>query len=338
MLNQDFIKTSEGFIVVCDDSGIIKQVVHNNTEFPSIKESNSIGELFKRDNYFRVLEFLSLVKVKKLVSGWEFLIDEKKEVLIFQLSAMLFDDRLIVIGSQISMYMMTLIRHLMEINNEQTNKLRSLIKEQENLLANPDNQLLEDFTRMNNELITIQRELAHKNQQLEKLNNEITAMSVTDPLTGLLNRRGFFQKANQSWKQACRYNREMSIIMFDIDYFKRINDAHGHDVGDEVLVGIAERCQDNIRLADILCRYGGEEFCLLLPETNLDDAYKVAEKLRNRTAVSFDTLAGDLSLTISLGVATRKASMQNIEELITKADQALYQAKDGGRNQTFIDQ
>lgn len=335
---QDFIQSSVGFVIVCDESGIIKEVVHNDTAFPTIKENHKLGELFKRDNYFRVLEFLSLVKEEKLVCNWEFLIDDENEISIFQLSATLIDNRIVVLGSQISMEMMALIRYLMEINNTQTNKLRYLIKKQENPLANPDNQILENFTKMNNELITIQRELTHKNLLLEKLNAKVTALAITDSLTGLLNRRGFFQKANQSWEQACRYNRNMSLIMFDLDYFKIINDTHGHDVGDEVLVEIAKRCKDNIRLADILCRYGGEEFCLLLPEINLDDAYKVAEKLRKEAACSYATSAGGLCLSVSLGVAARQDHMQKLEELITIADQALYKAKEGGRNQTYIHQ
>lgn len=167
-------------------------------------------------------------------------------------------------------------------------------------------------------------ELAESQLKLEKL-------LVTDFLTGVYNRRFLFSELNLLKSSSERYSTCFSIIMVDLDHFKSVNDTLGHQVGDRVLSKIGKFFTDTLRTSDIVGRYGGEEFMLILPHTDEESAYKCAERLRIRIgAMDFGI---DLPVTISCGVAQFEHGM-TIEELILKADTLLYSAKDNGRNRT----
>ena len=159
-------------------------------------------------------------------------------------------------------------------------------------------------------------------------------LAYQDGLTGLTNRRRLFELGEIELERARRYSRALSAIMLDADHFKRVNDSYGHAVGDLVLRELAQCCLSSLRDADLVGRYGGEEFVILLPETLLPDACLFAERLRHTVAAQSITIAGQssLSITISIGVAVLDEDMPNLEKLIEAADQALYQAKQHGRN------
>ena len=162
----------------------------------------------------------------------------------------------------------------------------------------------------------------------------VQRMAMTDALTGLYNRRHFFVTAQQEFERAKRYHHALSIIMLDIDHFKTVNDTRGHAVGDQVLRGFAKLMQDNQRAADIIGRIGGEEFAILLPETDLDNGHKAAERLR--LAIDkhdFETSAGQMHITASLGVAGMSHQADSsLQRTLDDADRALFQAKEAGRN------
>lgn len=165
------------------------------------------------------------------------------------------------------------------------------------------------------------------------LHAEMQELATTDTLTNLLNRHGFFELGRREVERAHRFRRKLSAVMFDIDHFKKVNDEHGHTVGDEILTLLAQRCRGELRAVDLLGRYGGEEFVALLAETSLGRAYSVAERLRLVVAEEpFETSAGDVEITISLGVAELSDSCASLKELIDCADKALYEAKSAGRN------
>ena len=157
--------------------------------------------------------------------------------------------------------------------------------------------------------------------------------SHRDGLTGVYNRRYLEETLSKEFNRAQRYGGSLSLIMIDIDDFKLINDNHGHLCGDEILRTTAKRLQGLIRQADTLGRYGGEEFGILLPETELSGAYDFAERIRSGVADAA-ILAGDIAIqmTISIGVAQHHDKMSRYEDLIRDADLALYEAKNGGRN------
>ena len=167
--------------------------------------------------------------------------------------------------------------------------------------------------------------------QQEKFQAEL--MARVDPLTGLNNRRAFYQIAKPVWSNALRNQREISVIELDIDRFKKINDTHGHACGDEVLITVATILTESARDGDVLVRWGGEEFILLLPETSLDAATALAERLRNLiSAVKLRYHGKEIRFTASFGVAQRMPQSDSMDELISAADDRLYQSKREGRN------
>jgi len=168
----------------------------------------------------------------------------------------------------------------------------------------------------------------------EHLLAEVQAMATIDWLTNLYNRRHFFRLGEDEIVRARRYRHPISVLMIDIDHFKAVNDTHGHTVGDEVLAAIASRLLGGLRQSDIAGRYGGEEFAVVLPETDVTSATQiVAERLRDAIAArTIDTARGPLQLTISVGVAGVDLEHEHLLDALGRADVALYAAKHGGRN------
>ena len=155
---------------------------------------------------------------------------------------------------------------------------------------------------------------------------------MQDPLTGCLNRRAFFERFEDEWSGISRYGYSLGCIMVDIDHFKLINDNHGHAVGDQVLQRLSEILKTTVRKTDSVCRYGGEEFCVLLPHTDINNTYNAAEKLRQTIEGS---MPANLSITASFGVSAYELHARSPQEMIDQADKALYAAKNNGRNRVI---
>ncbi len=184
------------------------------------------------------------------------------------------------------------------------------------------------------EMIGAQAAIALENAHLYE---QVQQLAITDELTGLFNRRGLFQLGQREVERALRFKRPLTAIMLDIDHFKNVNDSHGHPAGDRVLRALTECCRENVRTIDIVGRYGGEEFVLLLPETDLADAIPVAERLRVSAASASVSFGREhLQFTISLGVAELTSEIPNLAALIERADQAQYLAKQSGRNRVRV--
>lgn len=154
-------------------------------------------------------------------------------------------------------------------------------------------------------------------------------VSLTDGMTHLWNRRGFLQHLVREINRGQRHQRPLSLLMIDVDHFKDINDSNGHSIGDIALQKLSKVLLESVRSIDWVCRYGGDEFVILLPETGGDGAFDVAERIRT-------TVAEKLQLTVSLGLAFYPAHGQDPATLVEAADKALYSAKTRGRNQTAI--
>jgi diguanylate cyclase (GGDEF)-like protein len=168
------------------------------------------------------------------------------------------------------------------------------------------------------------------------MNAELAELAVTDALTGVHNRRHFMMRASEELKRCRRHKHSFGLLMIDADHFKRINDTLGHPQGDRVLVAIARTVRETLRETDLVARFGGEEFVVGLPETTLDHAAYVAEKLRS--AIEACVVEGmDRPFTVSIGVCAYPASKpESVEEMLELADAALYQAKTNGRNRVEI--
>jgi diguanylate cyclase (GGDEF)-like protein len=178
-------------------------------------------------------------------------------------------------------------------------------------------------------------------QSLREANEQIQLLSITDPLAGTFNRRYLNDQLLKEAERARRYDRPLSVIMADIDRFKRINDERGHASGDEVLKRFADLAKSIIRPSDWIARYGGEEFVIVLPETDANGAAIVAEKVRATCAdVPMPLSTGDLVVTSSFGVATLAKKVASLEAataaMMREADTALYTSKNAGRNRVTV--
>jgi len=204
--------------------------------------------------------------------------------------------------------------------------------------AGADDYLIKPFDK--NELlarVAIGNRILKLESDLRVALAEQQRLARNDELTGLLNRRYFMELAEREWAYAKRYVIPLSVVMLDIDHFKRINDTHGHKIGDQVLRKIALHCQNNLREVDIIGRYGGEEFIVFLPNTTDSGACVMADRLCKSIAnASFEISTGDLSVTVSLGVCTLTDDCKDLNTLIERADLALYEAKRTGRNRMIV--
>jgi len=183
------------------------------------------------------------------------------------------------------------------------------------------------------EIDALRNELAGLLNRLTDQNAELERLATTDGLTGLANRRRLFERLDQEVYRARRYGIALSVILLDIDHFKRVNDSWGHAVGDRVLREVARETQQLLHKTDLAGRYGGEEFVLLLPETDLAEAMSLAHRLNRhiaRTAFALER-GSSLSVTVSAGVAALFPD-ESSEALIQRADRALYRAKEMGRD------
>jgi len=173
----------------------------------------------------------------------------------------------------------------------------------------------------------------------KQLEEELERYAHVDFLTGLSSRRHFIELAELEFSRAARYDSPLSLLMMDIDFFKQINDTHGHSAGDIVLKKLAEVCGHTLRDVDLIGRIGGEEFAILLPETDKDEAIDVAERLRGELASAAVPLSSGglpLHFTVSIGLASLTTKDDNIDVLLSLADEALYAAKNSGRNKVSV--
>ncbi|WP_016952888.1 diguanylate cyclase [Anabaena sp. PCC 7108] len=188
-------------------------------------------------------------------------------------------------------------------------------------------------------------ELKYSRQKLKKLLHEqgelvkkLEKLANTDPLTEIWNRRYLLMIAEQEIKRSQRYYLPFSVLLIDIDYFKRINDTFGHSIGDEVIIFMTKTVFSCLRQVDSFGRFGGEEFVVLLPETDIHGAIIVAERIRENINNQY-IFVGEkkVSITVSIGIASYNSTDKTIDTIIQRADKALYQAKNQGRNRVIAD-
>jgi len=251
------------------------------------------------------------------------ILKEKKTIMFNNFSLnMLTKTKAVLVGDEKDP---TMVRSLIIVPLKLGKKIKGIISAQS---YRPDAFTEEDKETL--ELLAAHAVIALENARLF---SEVQELAITDSLTHIFNRRQFFELADQEFDRSRRYERPFSIIMFDIDLFKKVNDTFGHSVGDVVLQRIADICKGALRDVDIIARYGGEEFVILLPETTATEAQLMAERLRQlvaRTTMEINSIK--INITLSFGVVEVDQSIRNIEELLDRSDQALYHSKRIGRN------
>ncbi len=230
----------------------------------------------------------------------------------------------------------TLNAHVTDIENiaqldnidEITEKLSQLSRDLKSTIV----KVKREINKTRKELEKSAQTINHLKEELEKLKEK----TIIDELTQILNRRGIMEFLTREYARSKRFKSPLSVLMIDIDDFKKVNDTYGHTVGDKVLKTIAQILKTKLRATDVVGRYGGEEFLVVLPETDLQAALTVAEKLRTEVAKkTFKYKDQVFKVTISLGAAQLKEG-ESIEELINRADQALYTSKRSGKNRTTL--
>ncbi len=193
--------------------------------------------------------------------------------------------------------------------------------------------------RANEELRATMVELQKTRVRIEEQNVELRRLAERDPLTGCFNRRAFHQAGQELFAQAKEDHTDLCCVMSDIDHFKKFNDVYGHAVGDQVIQTVAKMLGDGLRPGDMLCRYGGEEFCIVLPGATPDVARQVADAIRATIHEhAKDAIRGTdvMRIAASFGVASVMMGASSLESLIEQADQALYKSKEGGRNRVSV--
>lgn len=196
---------------------------------------------------------------------------------------------------------------------------------------------IDERERSGRELQAAHDALEHKHKELETLSEELRVVSITDSLTGAFNRRYFLDVAGKLANDINNADCALTIMMIDVDYFKRINDVYGHPTGDKVLQLLTVACKDILRTEDVFARFGGEEFIMAFPDTDEYAARQIGERLRsNIMARPFEVNGQMLSLTVSCGISRYRFTETGVDETIKRADEALYEAKSNGRNQVVV--
>lgn len=222
-------------------------------------------------------------------------------------------------------------QRLIRLSDRQQEQLRQMTVE----LQNANERLEEQAKKLEGLNSALQEEIKQK----KLLEEELRSIAMVDSLTGVYTRRQILEFGENELKRFLRTERSLSILMLDIDYFKRINDNYGHSVGDSALKHFTDVCKHTLRTTDIIGRVGGEEFVIIMPDTDVDESYTVAERIRinisERPFFSGDT-AVSFALTVSIGVYQFTKNNHSFEHALSKADSALYEAKGAGRNHVII--
>lgn len=292
-----------------------------------------ISSFLENETLYRT--FLETLEKQNVVLNREIILNREQQIPDYFISGLKINHLFIIIISECLESPESMKMDLIRISTEQTNIIREAYKKLSELSPGQlksESWFLEEVTRVNNELANAQRELAQKKAELERLYQLEKELSSRDSLTGVLNRRGLRQFAHRELLRAQRTGNPFSLALADIDFFKNINDRYGHAAGDEVLKTIADIIKSNLRETDLVARWGGEEFLILLTDTTVDRAAGILERLRTKIEkTSFSFLESGKSLTVSFGLTVFMPG-KSLETLIEEADAALYEAKRTGRN------
>ncbi len=275
-----------GVVMVCSPLGIIEEITYLELDIPSCFV---VGEFFlyhvDPENLSKALSFLQLLNSQKFASNHEvnFIVNGSNKTIY--LSGYLKDEKMMIIGDTQIEALNNLNTELMKINSEQINSFRNVLKEtikNQSIKTNESYDYYDEISKLNNELLNSQRELAQKNQQLNKLNDELERMATRDALTGLYNRRLLVDKFKDEKKRSARLDYPLSMVVIDINHFKKVNDQLGHAEGDALLIRLSNILVKLTRESlDFAFRIGGDEFLLLLANCDKDNAEVILKRVNN---------------------------------------------------------
>ncbi|MFN3691308.1 MAG: GGDEF domain-containing protein [Fervidobacterium sp.] len=320
--------------LIIDTKGYVKKILYQRDEkLNQLSQSNhlSIYEIIDKESVN------SFKKILKELATSSIITDKLIGIVIEELYSMCLmnaikfnNEILLIFYNDLSE---TIARELLKINNEQLNALRAVIKDLniEKVVKSPsEEKLLNELIQLNNQLVNTQRELTKKNIELEILNKKLEELSITDPLTGVYNRRHFFDKIQEEIARAKRSKYKISLISIDLNNFKKINDNFGHSEGDRVLKEFAKRAQEILRKGvDSIYRFGGDEFVILLVNCDIENAEKVAQRLDEETKkinslVSLSYGIEEIDFSKDTG---KDLETVDIEKILNSSDKKMYEFK-----------
>ncbi|MFY4860764.1 diguanylate cyclase [Aliarcobacter butzleri] len=344
-INQDFINVvifqEDGLVLSSSnkDNSLFEKFFEKNKNINDYKELKVV-DINKKEYITKIVQLNTLNKQEYIVifADYEkitepYLSQTFKLLLTFIIIAFLMFPIMIYLSGIIIKPIYNLVKQSIKIKNRKYNdvfQIESPILEIALLSASFEN-MAQSINSYQNSL---EEKVKQRTEELLVKNAELLRLSITDNLTKLYNRVKLDKSLQEEMNRSLRYNTNFSIILLDIDYFKKVNDNFGHQVGDEVLIESAQILSKNIRNVDILGRWGGEEFLVICPETKIEDAIKVASHINEAIKLhKFSTYPN--TVTISLGVATFSKHIKNVDDIILNADKALYQAKEEGRDRVI---
>ncbi|MFX4212245.1 diguanylate cyclase [Aliarcobacter butzleri] len=344
-INQDFINVvifqEDGLVLSSSnkDNSLFEKFFEKNKNINDYKELKVV-DINKKEYITKIVQLNTLNKQEYIVifADYEkitepYLSQTFKLLLTFIIIAFLMFPIMIYLSGIIIKPIYNLVKQSIKIKNRKYNdvfQIESPILEIALLSASFEN-MAQSINSYQNSL---EEKVKQRTEELLVKNAELLRLSITDNLTKLYNRVKLDKSLQEEMNRSLRYNTNFSIILLDIDYFKKVNDNFGHQVGDEVLIESAQILSKNIRNVDILGRWGGEEFLVICPETKIEDAIKVASHINEAIKLhKFSTYPN--TITMSLGVASFNKDIKNIDDIILNADKALYQAKEEGRDKVI---
>ncbi|WP_152055289.1 sensor domain-containing diguanylate cyclase [Aliarcobacter butzleri] len=344
-INQDFINVvifqEDGLVLSSSnkDNSLFEKFFEKNKNINDYKELKVV-DINKKEYITKIVQLDTLNKQEYIVifADYEkitepYLSQTFKLLLTFIIIALLMFPIMIYLSGIIIKPIYNLVKQSIKIKNRKYNdvsQIESPILEIALLSASFEN-MAQSINSYQNSL---EDKVKQRTEELLAKNEELLKLSITDNLTKLYNRVKLDKSLQDEINRSQRYNTNFSIILLDIDYFKKVNDNFGHQIGDEVLIESAQVLSKNIRNVDILGRWGGEEFLVICPETKIEDAIKVASHINAAIKLhKFTTYPN--TVTISLGVATFSKYIKNVDDIILNADKALYQAKEEGRDKVI---
>jgi diguanylate cyclase (GGDEF)-like protein len=325
---------TSGIVLQCNPSGEILRIIRDDLGLTAGHHPPStLFGLVDAESQEKARGFLRAAIEGHATFGWELNVHYDGQLTGLLLTGGLTNEGIIVSGSTSRSGSNSLFDEMMKIQNEQLNVLRMQLKKKQLEAAmhcQREQQILNDFTSLNNSLVNTQRELARRNADLADANLRLQSLATTDGLTGLKNHREFQESLAREHDRAARHRTALSLLMLDVDHFKQFNDQFGHPEGDRVLKQVAQILTVESRSDALVARYGGEEFALILPNCGREGAAGAAERVRR----AVEREPWDLRpITVSLGTATMDGSSLDCAALIALADAGMYRAKVNGRNQ-----